>query len=109
MDNEERDAGPKIFISYRIADTGTTAGPLAEQLCARFGLGADDVFLDTSTIHPGDPWPSRIEQAVRGAEVVLVLIGEQWLDVRDRHGGNSSPFRRTEARFELPHPNASNG
>jgi hypothetical protein len=35
--------------------------------------------MDTATINPGQEWPSRIEQAIRGASVVLVLIGPRWL------------------------------
>lgn len=73
-----------FFISYRRSDTRWPANSLKLQLSERFGEAS--VFMDTATIHPGQEWPSRIEQAIRGASVVLVLIGPRWL-VAEPSGG----------------------
>ena len=73
-----------IFVSYRIEDTLQTADRLAAELQRTFGK--DQVFFDRRTIEPGVIWPDRIEDAVKRAAVVLVLIGKQWLTVQDDYG-----------------------
>ncbi len=73
-----------IFVSYRIADTLQTADRLAAELKRTFG--PDEVFFDRRTIEPGETWDSRIEAAVKGAKVVLVLIGKRWLKEQDDYG-----------------------
>ena len=73
-----------IFVSYRIKDTLQAADRLAVEL--RRAFGKDQVFFDRRTIEPGEIWPGRIEDAVKEAKVVLVLIGKQWLTVQDEHG-----------------------
>jgi len=83
MSNTSRERAPSIFISYRIADTLQIADRLAAELKRKFGT--DEVFFDGRTIDPGDNWPSRIESAVKGARIVLVLIGERWLREQNEH------------------------
>lgn len=72
-----------FFISYRRDDTRWPANSLRAALAERFGPAS--VFMDTATIAPGQEWPTRIEQAIRGCSVVLVLIGQRWLE-RDSSG-----------------------
>jgi CHASE2 domain-containing sensor protein len=72
-----------FFISYRRDDTRWPANSLRAALAERFG--PTSVFMDTATIAPGQEWPTRIEQAIRGCSVVLVLIGPRWLE-RDETG-----------------------
>jgi len=72
-----------FFISYRRDDTRWPANSLRAALAERFGPAS--VFMDTATIAPGQEWPTRIEQAIRGCSVVLVLIGPRWLE-RDSSG-----------------------
>ncbi len=79
----ERQA-PSIFVSYRIADTLTTADRLAAELQRTFG--AEAVFFDRRTIEPGETWDSDIETAVKGAVIVLVLIGRKWLTEQNEYG-----------------------
>ncbi len=73
-----------IFVSYRIADTLAIADRLDAEL--QRTLGAEAVFLDRRTIEPGDTWDSDIETALKGAAVVLVLIGKKWLTEQNEHG-----------------------
>ena len=68
----------RIFISYRRTDAGGHAGRIFDRLRHRFG--AQYVFFDQDAIEPGDHFPNRIEAAVRSAEVVLVVIGQDWLE-----------------------------
>ncbi|MCY2980339.1 MAG: TIR domain-containing protein, partial [Planctomycetota bacterium] len=73
-----------IFVNYRITDTLPTADRLAAELQRTFGK--DQVFFDRRTIEPGEIWPGRIEDAVKRAAVVIVLIGKHWLTVQDAYG-----------------------
>ncbi len=75
---------PSIFVSYRVADTLPIADRLAAELQRTFG--AEAVFFDRRTIEPGDTWDRDIENAVKGAAVVLVLIGKKWLTEQDQYG-----------------------
>jgi hypothetical protein len=70
-----------IFVSYRIKDTLLKADRLAVE--QRRAFGQDQVFFDRRTIEPGETWDDRIEGAVKGAKVVLVLIGKKWLTLQD--------------------------
>ena len=84
MNDISKEHAPSIFVSYRIADTLQTADRLAAELRRKFG--GDQVFFDRRTLEPGNRWDSRIETAVSGATVVLVLIGEKWLTEQNEYG-----------------------
>jgi hypothetical protein len=72
-----------IFISYRQSDSLPFCRSMATELRAYFG--AVSVFFD-ETIDRGEQWPSAIRTALNGAEVVLVVIGPQWLFPKDTSG-----------------------
>lgn len=74
----------RIFISYRRSDASPSARLILEAL--RPIVGAAGVFLDTSAIEPGAPWPDRLRQALADATHVLVVIGTEWLAERDQFG-----------------------
>ena len=74
----------RIFINYRRQDCPAHAGRLADALESRFGK--DSVFMDVDTIAPGDDFVERIEQAIGGCDIVLALIGDDWLSVTDVAG-----------------------
>ncbi|MEQ1744724.1 MAG: TIR domain-containing protein [Saprospiraceae bacterium] len=75
---------PSIFISYRKADALGQAGRLHQSLEAVFGKGS--VFYDNSDLKPGMIWPGELDEKVRRAAVVLVLIADRsrWLGVDDQ-------------------------
>ena len=60
---------------------GGPARQLYEVLVAE--LGADRVFKDVDDIEPGDDFVERIQSAVGSCQVLLALIGPQWLTVTD--------------------------
>lgn len=74
---------PGIFISYRRGETQPHAGRLYDRLSAEFG--ARRVFIDLS-IDPGEDFPKRIEEAVSSADVLLVVIGPDWLNSKGPDG-----------------------
>jgi TIR domain-containing protein len=67
----------EIFINYRTDDEPYAAPLLDSNLAQHFG--PDVVFRDSRSIMPGDDFEPRIFDAVRGATVLLVVIGPKWL------------------------------
>lgn len=66
-----------IFISYRREDTKAYARLLSTALAARFGH--EQVFRDIDTMGPGVNFGAAITEAVGECDVLLALIGNQWL------------------------------
>ena len=79
---------PKIFISYRRADSQTIAGRIYDHLVREFG--DENVFKDTFDISPGDDFRGTIREQVAQCDVLLVLIGNSWLTITE---ANSSTPR----------------
>jgi CHASE2 domain-containing sensor protein len=73
-----------FFISYRRDESAWPARMLRDELVERFG--STSVFMDTASLRAGQEWPRRIQDALRGCSVMLVLISESWL-ARDGAGG----------------------
>lgn len=74
----------RIFISYRREDTLVYADRLQEELGEHFG--PDEVFRDLDAIAPGIDFVTAIDRALDQSEIMLVLIGPDWLspDARRR-------------------------
>ncbi|TXH67423.1 MAG: toll/interleukin-1 receptor domain-containing protein [Thiothrix sp.] len=75
---------PRIFISYRRDDSGYIAGMLAERLEDVFG--PDSVFIDVDAIPLGVDFREYLNQAVAKSELMLALIGNDWLTVKNAQG-----------------------
>jgi hypothetical protein len=81
----ESGAAPgRIFISYRREDTAYPAGWLFDRLTEHFDSG--EVFKDVDSIELGDDFVEEISAAVGSCDVLLALIGEQWLTITDQRG-----------------------
>jgi hypothetical protein len=74
----------RVFISYRREETSYAAGWLFDRLVKRFGEG--QVFKDVDSIEPGDDFSEVIAAAVGECDVLLALIGHEWLTVADEDG-----------------------
>lgn len=83
---------PRIFISYRRDDSAGHAGRLYDRLRAHFG--ADRVFMDVTGIEAGIDFVEAIDSAVGGCDVLIAVIGRQWLKCTDNAG---------HRRLEDPH------
>jgi len=96
----------RLFINYRRADTSAYAGRLADSLIARFG--ADSVFMDIDTIPLGADFRDVIDEALRDCDVVLALIGVEWLQLlgsnRRRRTDNTNDYVRLELEAALRRP-----
>jgi hypothetical protein len=81
---ESSRAPGRIFISYRREDTAYPAGWLFDRLSEHFNAG--EVFKDVDSIELGDDFVEEISAAVGSCDVLLALIGEQWLTITDQSG-----------------------
>lgn len=82
------------FISYRRDDAAGYAGRLHESLERR--LGAPQLFRDVDTLQPGQDFVKAIEARLAACEVMLVIIGREWLDAR-----NAAGLRRLDDPFDF--------
>ncbi len=93
----------KIFISYRREDTAGYAISLHDRLADRFG--ADHIFIDLDSIEPGEDFVEVINEKVGACEVLVVLIGRDWLTCQDESGqrrlDNHDDFVRLEVAAAL--------
>jgi formylglycine-generating enzyme required for sulfatase activity len=93
----------KIFISYRRADSRKDAGRIYDRLVEAFGK--ENVFKDVDSIPIGKDFRGILREAVAKCDVELVIIGKQWLDIRDEAGSrrleNPGDFVRIEVESAL--------
>jgi predicted ATPase len=74
----------QIFINYRRGDTQHVAGRLDKDLVAQFG--EENVFIDVRSIEPGAVFAEVIERAGASSDVLISLIGDDWLTATDESG-----------------------
>ena len=75
---------PRIFISYRREDTIAYAGRIYDRLVAEFGRA--NVFMDIDTLEPGVDFVEVLQRTVGLCDVLLAVIGRQWLTLKDEDG-----------------------
>jgi hypothetical protein len=96
-------ASGRIFMSYRREETAYPAGWLYDRLADRFG--SDQVFKDVDSIELGDDFMEVITRAVGACDVLLALIGREWLTITDARGrrrlNNPHDFVRLEIEAAL--------
>lgn len=92
-----------IFLSYRRGDTAGHAGRLFDRLADRFGR--DAVFMDVDTIRPGEDFARAISDRIGTCDVLIALIGDQWLTMTDAAGrrrvDDPQDFVRSEVEAAL--------
>ena len=77
-------ASSRIFISYRRSDSIREAGRIYDYLENRFGR--DAIFKDVDTIDAGDDFRDRVKEAVGQCQILLAVIGANWLKAEDEAG-----------------------
>jgi hypothetical protein len=94
---------PGIFISYRREDSIAYAGRIYDRLLTHFHRS--QIFMDIDTIEPGVDFVQVVERAVISCDVLLAVIGKQWLGIADRDGhrrlDNPEDFVRLEIATAL--------
>ena len=66
-----------IFVSYRRDDSAGHTGRLFDRLVEHFGR--ERIFMDIDTIEPGEDFVTVIENAVGSCDVLIAVIGRNWL------------------------------
>ena len=77
-------ASGRIFMSYRREETAYPAGWLYDRMADRYSGG--QVFKDVDSIELGDDFVEVITRAVGSCDVLLALIGNEWLTITDAQG-----------------------
>lgn len=95
---------PRIFLSYRTKDGWAPAELLYERLVERFG--SENVFLDARELQPGMKWEDEIKSHRASCDVILALIGPQWvsmLKARDHEAivDPAEDYMRSEIEYAL--------
>ena len=92
-----------IFISYRRDDAAAEASRLKEALTQAFGTEA--VFMDVAHIRLGQNFLNTMDEYVKSSDVLLVIIGRNWLIAADKSGqrrvDNPTDFVRREVSGAL--------
>jgi hypothetical protein len=89
----------QVFISYRRDDSAGYAGRLHESLERR--LGSDHVFRDVDTLEPGQDFVDAINRRLGECQVLLAIIGREWLDARDATGRRRLDQENDYVRLEI--------
>ncbi len=74
----------KIFISYRREDSAPHALSIAQYLERQFG--GDSVFIDVDRIRAGENFVSVLNDRLGLSNVMLTIIGPNWVKTRDSSG-----------------------
>ncbi len=93
----------KIFISYRTTDSAQEADMIASRLSETFSK--EKVFYASQSITKGENFYTSIEEEIRVAEMVLVVIGPNWLGeerdgMREIEDPDDWPRREVEIALE---------
>ena len=73
-----------IFISYRREDSEAHAGRIYDRLVSHYDEKA--VFMDVDAVPLGVDFREHLDQAVGKCNVLVVIIGEHWLEVCFKDG-----------------------
>jgi DNA uptake protein ComE-like DNA-binding protein len=102
----DRSGGPRVFISYRRSDCQAQANGLYDGLSHR--LPGASVFMDIDSIPPGADFEQHIRREIEICDLVLVLIGDNWLDRSGDGSGRridtAGDFVRLEIESALASP-----
>jgi hypothetical protein len=89
----------KIFISYRREDSSGHAGRIRDQLVREFGR--DLLFMDVDNIPLGKNFIRILREAVASCDVLLPIIGPNWLSARDEANNRRLDDRKDFVRIEI--------
>ena len=88
-----------IFISYRRGDSEGQARALYADLSRH--LGKDSVFMDVDSIALGRDFRHVLQERLSSCDMVLALIGPDWIDITDEQGNRRLDSPTDFVRQEL--------
>jgi hypothetical protein len=74
----------QIFISYRREESRWVARSLHSRLCRDFDQ--EKMFIDVDTVPLGDDFVKVIETTVPKCDILIAIIGPNWVSARDGEG-----------------------
>src|SRR5829696_3000116 len=86
----------RIFLCYRRDDTRGVAGRLYDELHHRY-----EVFQDITAIRPGIRYTDQIQEEISRCDVLVVVMGEDWLSAADPQGRRRLDSPRDLVRLEI--------
>ena len=89
----------QILISYRRTDSADVAGRIYDRLIDKFG--AESIFKDVDSIPAGVNFREALERIVRECKVVLVIIGDRWVDAAGAIGEKRLYDHNDYVRIEI--------
>lgn len=89
----------KVFVSYRRADSPQVTGRIYDKLVACYG--ADNVFKDVDSIPLGSDFRKVLEESIAGCDILVAVIGRQWLSAVDALGRKRLEDPSDFVRIEL--------
>ncbi|HTI50844.1 MAG TPA: toll/interleukin-1 receptor domain-containing protein, partial [Planctomycetaceae bacterium] len=90
---------PGVFISYRREDSSAWAGRLFDIMSARFGR--ENIFMDLDGIEGGDDFVTVIEKKLQISDVLLAVIGNDWVTAKEASGTRRLDNPRDFVRLEI--------
>ena len=90
---------PGIFINYRRDDVPGVAGRLYDYLSKT--KSRRDLFIDVDYINPGLDFVKQLDNQVSQCDVMLALIGPQWLALEDKQGRRKLHGNKDYVRIEI--------
>jgi hypothetical protein len=89
----------KIFINYRRGDEPGFTQALLGRLEQAFP--AERLFIDVDNIPPGEDFVHMLESQVAQCDAMLTVIGNNWLDATNEHGGRRLDDPNDFVRIEI--------
>ena len=88
-----------VFICYRRSDSADIAGHIYDRLVEEFGPAP--IFKDVDSIPLGADFKTYLDRKVSECQVLLVIIGDRWLDASDSIGRKRMEDHADFVRVEL--------
>jgi hypothetical protein len=88
-----------IFISYRRQDSSDVTGRIYDRLVQQFGKEA--IFKDVDSIPLGVDFRGILDKAVGQCNLLLAVIGRQWLSSQNESGARRLDDPRDFVRIEI--------
>src|SRR4051812_31515199 len=90
---------PGIFISYRRDDVRGYAGRLSDALTDYFGDAS--IVRDIEALAPGVDYVEQIDRFISACDILLLLIGRDWLTIADDQQQRRIDDPTDEHRIEI--------
>jgi hypothetical protein len=88
-----------IFINYRRDDVAGVAGRLFDYLALKYPRRS--LFMDVDAMKPGMDFARQLDTQVAQCQVLLAVIGPNWLDAKDKAGQRKLDAEKDYVRIEL--------